>query len=97
MPEAEEGNRTEDGKIVQVRSNVACANKWCKCGQMARRQNVACADKCCRCSRLLHVRRNVANHVDGEKAMKERKFEALQKKIMKIKSAKEKGNEKERV
>ena len=46
---------------------------------------------------MLHVRKIVASHVDGEKAMKERKFEALQKKIMKIKSAKEKGNEKERV
>ena len=33
MPEAEEGNRTEDGKIVQVRSNVACANKWCSAGK----------------------------------------------------------------
>ena len=47
MPEAEEGNRTEDGKIVQVRSNVACANKWCKCGQMARRK------KCCFCGQML--------------------------------------------
>ena len=46
---------------------------------------------------MVHVRRNVANHVDGEKAMKERKFEALQWKIMKIKNAKAKGNEKERV
>ena len=46
---------------------------------------------------MLHVRKIVANHVDGEKAMKERKFEALQKKIMKIKSAKEKGNERESV
>ena len=63
MPEAGEGNRTEDGKIVQVRSNVASANKWCKCGQMAR---------------MLHVRKIVANHVGGEKAMKERKFETLQ-------------------
>ena len=33
MPEAEEGNRTEDGKIVQVRANVACANKWCSAGK----------------------------------------------------------------
>ena len=33
MPETEEGNRTEDGKIVQVRSNVACANKWCSAGK----------------------------------------------------------------
>ena len=44
---------------------------------------------------MLHVRKIVANHVDDEKAMKERKFEALQKKIMKIKNAKEKGNERE--
>ena len=73
MPEAEEGNRTEGGKIVQVRSNVACANKWCECGQMAR---------------MLQVRKTVANHVGGEKAMKERKFESLQKKIMKGKDAK---------
>ena len=49
MPEAEEGNRTENGKIVHVRANVACANKWCKCGQMASGEDVACADKCCRC------------------------------------------------
>ena len=33
MPEAEEGNRTEDGKIVQGRSNVASANKWCSAGK----------------------------------------------------------------
>jgi len=46
---------------------------------------------------MLHVRRNVANHVGGEKAMKERKFESLQKKIMKIKNAKREINEKERV
>ena len=75
MPEAEEGNRTEDGKIVQVRSNVACANKWCKCGQMARRK------RCCLCGQMLqmlHVRKIVAHHVGGEKAMKERKFETLQ-------------------
>ena len=44
---------------------------------------------------MLHVRKIVASHVDGEKAMKERKFESLQKKIMKIKNAKGKGNEKE--
>ena len=36
----------------------------------------------------MHVRKIVASHVDGEKAMKKRKFEALQKKIMKIKNAK---------
>ena len=46
---------------------------------------------------MLHVRKSGANHVDGEKAMKERKFEALQKKIMKIKNAKREINEKERV
>ena len=46
---------------------------------------------------MLHVRKIVANRVDGEKAMKERKFEALQKKIMKIKNAKREINEKERV
>ena len=45
----------------------------------------------------MHVRKIVASHVDGEKAMKERKFEALQKKIMKIKNAKIEINEKERV
>ena len=37
---------------------------------------------------MLHVRKIVASHVDGEKAMKERKFESLQKKIMKVKNAK---------
>ena len=46
---------------------------------------------------MLHVRKIVASHVDGEKAMKERKFEALQWKIMKIKNAKREINEKERV
>ena len=30
MPEAEEGNRTEDGKIVQVRSNVTLLCCMCK-------------------------------------------------------------------
>jgi|TARA_B100001996_G_scaffold160115_1_gene122094 hypothetical protein len=54
MPEAEEGNRTEDGKIVQVRSNVASANKWCKCGQMARRK------RCCLCGQMLQMLTNVA-------------------------------------
>ena len=54
MPEAEEGNRTEDGKIVQVRSNVACANKWSKCGQMAR------WNRCCLCGQELHMLTNVA-------------------------------------
>ena len=52
------------------------------------RTNVAYADECCMFGEMLHVRRNVANHVGGEKAMKERKFESLQKKIMKVKSAK---------
>jgi len=60
MPEVDGGNRTEDGKIVQVRSNVACANKWCRCGQrmgtekcclggqmLQRLTNVACSEKCC--------------------------------------------------
>ena len=46
---------------------------------------------------MLHVRKSVANHVGGEKAMKERKFEALKEKIMKIKNAKREGNEKESV
>ena len=44
MPEAEEVNRTEDGKIVQVRANVACANKWCSAGKRWKREHVACAD-----------------------------------------------------
>ena len=46
---------------------------------------------------MLHVRKIVASHVDGEKAMKERKFESLQKKIVKIKNAKIEKNEKEPV
>ena len=78
MPEAEEGNRTEDGKIVQVRSNVASANKWCKCGQMARRKRCCLCGKMLQMLTMLHVRKIVANHVGGEKAMKERKFETLQ-------------------
>ena len=44
---------------------------------------------------MLHVRKIVANHVGGEKAMKGRKFESLQKKIVKIKNAKIKIKEKE--
>ena len=56
----------------------------CVCGQeLHMLTNVACSENCC--------------NVDGEKAMKERKFEALQKKIMKIKNAKIEINEKERV
>ena len=62
MPEAEEGNRTEDGKIVQVRSNVAGANKWCKCGQMAKtekmllvRTKVADADQWCMFGKLVQI------------------------------------------
>ena len=77
--------------MLHVQTNGASADK----GQDGK--DVACADKCCRCGRLLHVRRNVANHVGGEKARKERKFEALQRKIMKIKNAKGKGNEMESV
>lgn len=46
---------------------------------------------------MLHVRKIVASHVDGEKAMKERKFESLQKKSVKIKNAKKEINEKGRV
>ena len=46
---------------------------------------------------MLHVRKIVASHVGGEKVMKERKFESLQKKIVKIKNAKIEINEKERV
>ena len=56
MPKAEEGNRTESGKIEHVQSNVASANKWCKCRQVATegqcgqrdemRLKIACADKC---------------------------------------------------
>ena len=69
MPEAEEGNRTEDGKIVQVRSNVAWAQKWCKDGQTAGqmrtkdgngkmllvRTNVAYADECCMFGEMLQI------------------------------------------
>ena len=46
---------------------------------------------------MVHVREIGANHVGGEKAMKERKVETLQRKIKKSKSAKEKGNERESV
>ena len=35
MPKAEEGNRTKSGKIEHLQSNVASANKWCKCRQVA--------------------------------------------------------------
>ena len=44
---------------------------------------------------MLHVRKIVASHVGGEKAMKERKFESLQKEIVKIKNEKIEINEKE--
>ena len=50
-------------------------------GNMLRvRTRIAYADECCMSGKL--------SHVDGEKAMKERKFESLQKKIMKVKNAK---------
>jgi hypothetical protein len=50
-------------------------------GNMLRvRTRIAYADECCMFGKL--------SHVDGEKAMKERKFESLQKKIMKVKNAK---------
>ena len=85
MPKAEEGNRTKSGKIEHVQSNVASANKWCKCRQVAAegqcgqreemRLKIACADKCGICCMVGEI---VANHVGGEKAMKERKFETLQ-------------------
>ena len=88
MPKAEEGNRTESGKIEHVQSNVASANKWCKCRQVAAegqcgqreeiRLKIACADKCGICWQMLLGRKNVAKHVDGEKAMKERTLEARQ-------------------
>ena len=59
-------------------------------GNMLRvRTRIAYADECSMFGKL--------SHVDGEKAMKERKFESLQKKIMKIKNAKREINEKERV
>ena len=67
MPEAEEGNRTEDGKIVQVRSNVACANKWSKCGQMTRRK------KCCLCGQRLQILTNAACSENGCKSHGRRK------------------------
>ena len=59
MPEAEEGNRTEDVKIVHVRTNVACANKWCMCRQMAKQMRTK-DDKRWKCEKMLLVRTNVA-------------------------------------
>ena len=62
MPEAEEGNRTEDGKIAHVRANVACADKRCMCGQTARRMRIkdGNVEKCCLCGQMLHMLTNVA-------------------------------------
>ena len=62
MPEAEEGNRTEDGKIVHVRSNVACANQMCMWGQMARHMRIRDGnlEKCCLCGQTLHMLTKVA-------------------------------------
>ena len=60
--------------MVQVRPNGKTEK------MLLVRTDVADADECCMFGKL--------SHVDGEKAMKERKFEALQKKIMKVKNAK---------
>ena len=81
MPKAEEGNRTESGKIEHVQSNVASVNKWCRCRQVATEGQWGNAAKDCLCRKvwhILHVWKDVANHVDGEKAMKERTLEARQ-------------------
>ena len=61
-------------QMVQVRPNGKTEK------MLLVRTNVAYADEWCMFGKL--------SHVDGEKAMKERKFESLQKKIMKVKSAK---------
>ena len=65
MPEAEDGNRTEKGKMIKfvhVQSDVACANKWCMCRQVARpmRTKGGSADKYCLCRQMLHMLTNVA-------------------------------------
>ena len=76
---------------MQVQTNGAVRANDGKGNMLRVRTRVAYADECCMFGKI------VASHVDGEKAMKERKFESLQKKIMKIKNAKRKINEKERV
>ena len=61
MPEAEEVNRTEDGKIVQVQSNVASANKGAvranngKGNMLLVRARAAYADECCMFGKLLQI------------------------------------------
>ena len=75
--------------MLHVQTNGAVRANDGKGNMLRVRTRVAYADGC--------VRKIAANHVDGEKAMKERKFESLQKKFMKIKNAKREINEKERV
>ena len=66
--------------MLHVQTNGAVRANNGKGNMVRVRTRIAYADECCMFGKL--------SHVDGEKAMKERKFESLQKKIMKVKSAK---------
>ena len=66
--------------MLHVQTNGAVRANDGKGNMLRVRTRIACADECCMFGEL--------SRVDGEKAMKERKFESLQKKIMKVKNAK---------
>ena len=55
MPEAEEGNRTEDGKIVQVQTNGAVRAKDGNGNMLLVRTRVAYADEFCMFGKLVQV------------------------------------------
>ena len=61
MPEAEEGNRTDDGKIVQVAFKCCMCKQMVQCGQVMEKEtrrlcgqelhmltSVACSENCCK-------------------------------------------------
>ena len=75
--------------MLHVQTNGAVRAKDGNGNMLLVRTRVADADECCMFGKL--------SRVDGEKAMKERKFESLQRKIKKINNAKREINEKERV
>ena len=66
--------------MLHVQTNGATRANDGKGNMLRVRTRIAYADECCMFGKL--------SHVDGKKAMKERKFESLQKKIMKVKNAK---------
>ena len=62
--------------MLQVQTSGASADKWQLKANVDKGRK--CGDCLCRQVHMLHVRKDVANHVDGEKAMEERTLEARQ-------------------